>query len=282
MLVDVAAELLACRASNFASRMKKNFTFVIDSCDKRNEYLRQFLIDTGYKALNLVAGAKYSSSKKYVFVFAPATVLTKEIADIAPDGSVIFCIGCAAKIREGLEARGVTVVKIFDDEVLAVRNAILTAEGALASLIQNTDMSLEQLKVLIIGGGRVGKAAAKILQTVGCKVDIATRRKDEYSAAVFFGGRAIRLKDIDGQLNNYDAVINTVPARILTGERLSELKRECFVLDLASKPYGADMDTAKKWGIKYVIYSGVPGKVTPKTAAEQLLASILDKVKYKL
>ncbi|MBP1737633.1 MAG: dipicolinate synthase, partial [Oscillospiraceae bacterium] len=47
-------------------------------------------------------------------------------------------------------------------------------------------------------------------------------------------------KELDGWLCGYDLIINTVPAQVLTESRLRELKEGCVVIDLASKPGGAD------------------------------------------
>ena len=44
-----------------------------------------------------------------------------------------------------------------------------------------------------------------------------------------------------GWLCGYDLILNTVPARILEEETLRDLKPGCLVLDLASKPGGADV-----------------------------------------
>ena len=254
--------------------------FVVDKSDKRNEYLYGLLVGGGYKARVWDAGASYTPNKKHVFLFAPSRAVSQEIADTLPKGSTVFCVFCTPKVVKYLEQNGVTLVKIFDDELLAVRNANLTAEGALAALINNTEVSLSGLRVLIIGGGRVGKATAKILQTVGCKVCIATRRKDEFAIAPLLSECAVKLRDIDGQLPEVDAVVNTVPARVLGADRLAMLREGCFVLDLASKPYGADIVAAREAGVNYLIYPSVPGKVAPKTAAAQMLERVFNNLKF--
>ena len=65
-------------------------------------------------------------------------------------------------------------------------------------------------------------------------------------------------------------VFNTVPFLILSKEKLILMNSEAIIIDLASKPYGTDFESAKKLGIKAQIYSGIPGKIAPDFEAEQI------------
>ena len=61
---------------------------------------------------------------------------------------------------------------------------------------------------------------------------------------------------------------------ILTREKLSELRKESLIIDLASNPGGVDFQMAEKMGIKAIWSLGLPGKVAPQTAAEIMKESI--------
>jgi len=254
--------------------------FVIDCGDKRNVYIYAMLKKRGFGVIKTASGNVFDADKKYVFLYAPAVRLTADMTKGIPIGSTVFCTDCCSgEVREKLKKeRNVTVFNYFDDEYLAVRNAALTAEGALAAVITETDKSLNGLNILVLGGGRVGKCAARILQVNGCKVSIATRRSDEYVLTPLFADAVYHFEEIDRILHGFDVVINTVPAMILKRERLLMLKKDCFVLDLASKPGGVDTDAAGELGTNLMIYLGVPGKVAPKSAAELLLDSVLDRM----
>ena len=65
-------------------------------------------------------------------------------------------------------------------------------------------------------------------------------------------------------------IFNTVPSLILDKSKLLLMSKNCLVIDLASKPYGVDFESAKKLGIKTIIYSGIPGKVAAKTSANYI------------
>ena len=254
-----------------------NSIFVIDCGDKRNKYIYEMLEKRGFDVMRIASDNIFDADKKYVFLYAPAVRLTEELADKIPVGSMVFCTDCCCdEVRRKLKKeRSVKIFNYFDDEQLAVRNAMLTAEGALAAVITGTDKSLADLNVLVLGGGRVGKCTARILQTNGCKISIATRRNDEHVLAPLFADFVYSFEEVDRIIHGFDAVINTIPSKILKKERLAMLKKNCFVLDLASKPGGIDTDAAGELGVNVMIYLGVPGKVAPKSAAEILLDSVL-------
>ena len=63
-----------------------------------------------------------------------------------------------------------------------------------------------------------------------------------------------------------DAVVNTVPAVIFGPEALSGFG-DARLLELASAPYGFDMDAARALGKTVELCSGLPGKCAPRAAA---------------
>ena len=114
-----------------------NFVFVIDKSDKRNDYVLKALEKDDFKTEKFIEGHIYiENSFKYVFIFAPSTVIDINIAQQICKGSIIFCLKCDEQIRDFFREINVTIYKYFDDEVLAMRNAYLTAEGTLAYIIE--------------------------------------------------------------------------------------------------------------------------------------------------
>ena len=81
-----------------------------------------------------------------------------------------------------------------------------------------------------------------------------------------------------GWLCGYDLVVNTVPARVLGQAELADLKPDCLVLDLASKPGGVDLEEAARLGRSVVWALSLPGKVAPVSAG----AAIRDTVYHIL
>ena len=68
--------------------------------------------------------------------------------------------------------------------------------------------------------------------------------------------------------------MNTVPARVLDGERLADLKPGCLVIDLASRPGGVDLEAAARLGVRVIWALSLPGRVAPVTAGKILRDTI--------
>lgn len=69
-------------------------------------------------------------------------------------------------------------------------------------------------------------------------------------------------------LSQYDIIINTVPQLILNKEKIQYIKKDCLLIDLASKPGGIDRNACREQGLKLIWALALPGKVAPKTSAK--------------
>ena len=75
--------------------------------------------------------------------------------------------------------------------------------------------------------------------------------------------------------HGYDLIINTVPARLLSGEILHRMSAGTVILDLASVPGGIDLDTAGKLGLNVTWALSLPGKYAPITAGIMIGETVL-------
>lgn len=89
--------------------------------------------------------------------------------------------------------------------------------------------------------------------------------------------RGILLSDLTAHAGQFDLVVNTVPATILTFDILKHLKRECLLIDLASKPGGVCFKTARDLGLKTIWALSLPGKVAPITSGE-IIKNTIDNI----
>jgi dipicolinate synthase subunit A len=121
-----------------------------------------------------------------------------------------------------------------------IANTIPTAEGAIQIAMEELPITLHRSKALVIGFGRIGKILAHRLSGLGMRVSVSARRYADLAWIEAYGYGVEHTEELDGWLCGYDLVINTVPAQVLTEHRLKELKEGCVVIDLASKPGGAD------------------------------------------
>lgn len=177
-------------------------------------------------------------------------------------------------LRETLGQSGLTIQDYFLREELAVANAVPTAEGAVAIAMQELAVTLHGARVLVLGYGRVGKLTAHRFAALGSCVTVAARRFEALAWAEAYGHQTLALTELSGYLCGFDVVINTIPTPILTRELLEDLKPDCLVIDLASKPGGVDLFAATDLGVRVVWALSLPGKVAPASAAKALKNTI--------
>lgn len=130
----------------------------------------------------------------------------------------------------------VPVYDYLKDESFSIKNAILTAEGALTVAMQNTLRSIWGSSVLVVGYGRIAKVLANMLADLNAHVTVAARRKEALSWIEANGFVPCRMEDADEEIAKADIVFNTAPARLLN---LRRMKNHAVYIELASKPYGA-------------------------------------------
>ncbi|HEX2952644.1 MAG TPA: dipicolinate synthase subunit DpsA [Bacillota bacterium] len=189
-------------------------------------------------------------------------------------GTVIMTGSSPADWKRQCEALQHIVIDYAELDEVAIPNAIPTAEGAIQLAMQGLPVTLCRNDFLILGFGRVAKALAKMLLGIGARVFVAARRRAQQEEASEMGCQAVAFSDLATLLTSVWAVFNTVPARVLTAEHLSVLRKDAMVIDLASAPGGTDFDAAKVLGISAILALGLPGKVAPRTAGEILASTI--------
>ena len=153
-------------------------------------------------------------------------------------------------------------------------NALPTAEGAIQLAMEHLPITIHGARVLIIGFGRVGRITAQRFAALGARVTVAARKYEQlaWAQAMGFGGQ--KLEHLVGWLCGYDLVVNTVPALVLGRGELEDLKPDCLILDLASKPGGVDLSAAGDLGLTVVWALSLPGKVAPVTAGAAIKSTI--------
>ena len=65
-----------------------------------------------------------------------------------------------------------------------------------------------------------------------------------------------------------------MPALLFDAGLLCQLRKDCFLLDLASAPGGVDLDAARELHCRVGTAPGLPGRTAPRTAAAAIRDSI--------
>ncbi len=156
----------------------------------------------------------------------------------------------------------------------ALLNAVPTAEAAISLAIENTDFTLWQSDVLIIGFGRVGKILADRLYKMGANVTITARKQADFGLAEALNYNFIHTKDISHHLGRYSVIFNTLDFTVIDEAGMKKCSAP-LLIDLSSKG-GFDPRLAEQEGKKAIVAPGLPGKTAPITAGNILAKTLID------
>ena len=157
---------------------------------------------------------------------------------------------------------------VFDytkDEGFALENAFLTAEGAVSLAISESEISLINSKILIIGYGRIGKALHRYLAAFTGNITVCVRSTAATVNAQCLCADAIGFNELNN-LEGFDFIFNTVPHPVLGDSELKTADRRMVIMELASFPGGIDKHIAKHLDLRYIEARGLPSKFSPESA----------------
>lgn len=180
-----------------------------------------------------------------------------------------------ASMRQTLIHQGWRLKDIQQEEDYVQQNALISAEGAVYAAMAHTDFALRNARCAVVGYGRIAKELTRLLLSLGAEVHVAARKKRARLFAWLRGARTFHTEDLLSAFDGVQIVFNTVPSPIITPEALSALSPETLLIELASPPYGFDMEAARKLQLNAILESGIPARYAPRTAAV-LLADYLE------
>ena len=209
--------------------------------DARQEILGELLAKAGHEVLSYAPGREADA-----WLFPLPTGDHPALGELRPGSLALTAL--AAGEHPGLRLRD-----YYAREETLLRNAAITAEGAVAEAVRALDRTLLGARVLLLGGGRISRALTPRLRSLGAEVTVYARDPAQRALAEGFGCRT--LAALPEKPEGYDLLINTVPAALLPG------KPDCPAMELASAP-GGFRDPS---GV--ISARGLPGKTAPRSAA---------------
>ena len=249
-------------------------TFCVAGHDARQRAAAQALRLAGF----CVVGPEAAALAEYVLLPMSQERVSDEVARIlqtARPGTILLAGRPGAPLRRAAREANLPLADYFQRPELECLNAVPTAEGCLAMLLQIRQRTIWESDFLVLGYGRVGRAVARRLGLLGGHVTVAARSAEQRANARCAGHHAEPLSALATLLPAYDTVINTIPAPILTRAMLQKLPPEALVLDLASRPGGTDFAAAAELGIRAEHALALPGKCAPRTAGTLIAQTVL-------
>ena len=199
----------------------------------------------------------------------PETIL----AHISP-GSIMLLCGPGFP-EEAARRQDLKWVNLWTDERLLRENAWLTAESAVASAMRSRPLHMCGLRCGVVGYGRIGQALTDILLNLGGEVRVVSGSRKKRGAIDGIGAKAWPREQAAEALEGCALVFSTPPFPVLGEAEMTRLKPGALVLDLASPPYGVDLEAAEKLNFEARREPGLPGRYCPMSAARALYNAVL-------
>ena len=170
--------------------------------------------------------------------------------------------------------------EIYDytaDEIFTLRNAELTAEGAVGLILNEYEGAVYGAEILVTGYGRIGKVLSGYLRMMGADVTVAARHQSDHDRIACRGMTASDYPEINWR--RYQVIINTVPAEVIDRDAVAQMREDVFIIDLASVPGGVDFSAAKDRELTCIHALALPGKTAPLTAGIIIKDTIMNILK---
>ncbi|NYF24280.1 NAD(P)-dependent oxidoreductase [Sporosarcina sp. JAI121] len=185
--------------------------------------------------------------------------------ELLKEGTALYTGIASEEWLKPLKDSGLKIHSYLKEEQYIWQNAKLTAEGFIHEYYNRTGRIISGNRFCVAGFGRVGKATAHALASLGGHVTVLARSDDQLAEASYHGYKIERLTDEWDMKEGI--LINTIPAQWLA---ISE-NPDLHIYDLASAPGCLKGQLSPEY---YTVLLGLPGKVFPVDAAAALADSL--------
>lgn len=253
---------------------EKKMVFAVLGADARQRAAADHLRQQGWQ----VVGRERLNAADVILLPMPLSGESEELVRLlagAKPGAQAFGGRVGPAARQAAAQAGIPLRDYLEREELAVLNAVPTAEGCIALLLQNRTRTLWNSPVLVLGYGRCGAALAVRLAALGAKVTVAARSPGQRAQAESQALTACGLEGLAQLLPGFETVVNTIPAPVLDRRTLAALAAGSLVIDLASLPGGVDLEAAEALGVRAIRALSLPARCAPVTAGEFVADTVL-------
>ncbi len=203
-------------------------------------------------------------------------ITLEELLFLLGEGMTVYAGMPPLDFLQRAESKGIKLYDYYRDEALAIYNSVSTSEGVIYELIGGGNINIHGSKIAVFGYGKAASAVSRRLVALGAQVTVAARSQKALAQAESDCCKAVELYGIERFAGGFDFVVNTVPSVIIRESFIEKLPKHCFMLEIASSPYGIDFDAAKKHGINVKIAPSLPGRISPRSAGEAIAQTILN------
>lgn len=202
------------------------------------------------------------------------TITQKEFMEHIKEHHLVFGGNIPKEWMEHTKAR---FRDLLTNDGIALRNAVATAEGAIAEAILHSKCNLHGKKVLVMGYGRCGKILAQKLKGMDSKVTVLARRKTALYEASAYGFETLILSECNN-LKEFSYIFNTIPQPVLGKAAKESISKDCCIFELAGRECILSEEDKMYYAERFHYLPGLPGLYAPKESGEILAEYILEEI----
>ena len=200
--------------------------FYIDTTDKRCALAKSHL-ERDYLVYTL--DKLHTARSGDVIIYAPNKKFTAEELTDLPIGVTLICGAIDEKLTKILKKRQINHENLLKNELFAIKNANLTAEGVLALALTHSEKSIYSSRILVLGNGRIATALAVLFNKLGVSFALCSFNPSSFDSNYLYTPDNILGEDLSTHIQQFDIIINTIPAQIITAgilEKINPYKNE--------------------------------------------------------
>ena len=187
-------------------------------------------------------------------------------------GDMVVGYELPRSVREALSQRGILIADLGRDEEFLSPNAALTSDGTVGRILTESRRAPSDLKIGIIGYGRIGERLLNLLAFLGASVVVFTSKKEVREELGMLSVQCMDTGSFDSEdglavLSSLDILINTAPVPLIP-DSVCQVLRDKRVIELAS---GSNIPD----GISYERFPSVPARMYPASAGYVLGRAVI-------
>ncbi len=203
------------------------------------------------------------TTRDNVFINSTETTVGAVI-DMIDSGTVVAGYSLPDNIVKKAESVGARIFDASLDEEFLLANAKISANGALGYILTHSPKDMGDMKIGIVGYGRIGQEMSRLCLLLGAKIRLYTAR-EEVTLELGKMGIDARLIEEKNDLSGLDILINTTPKRQIDE---GDIPPHIDIIDLAS---GKIFEPSPR----LIKLSSIPDAFYPETAGRLYAEAIL-------
>ena len=174
-------------------------------------------------------------------------------------------------------ALGIGLHEYESDRELMLLRMPAIVEGAIKVVVENTDVTIHNARIGIVGYGNIGRTLTRVLVLLGGRVSLIARDPVQRADAYTVGATPATLQDLPTIASSLDILLSTVPAPVVSAAVLDKLPRHAFVADLSAPPGGVDIEYARGIGLR-AVWARALGRRAPVTVGASQWKGISERI----